>query len=66
MADSDVLIELGEELQGELIGETADLWFHSMVLLAHRGLGPAEVLQELERRRGTSGHDEKRSRAEQG
>lgn len=71
-----ILKKLGEEAtetvvagacgsDDELIGETADLWFHSMVLLAHRGLGPADVLAELERRRGTSGHDEKRSRTEQ-
>ncbi len=46
----------------ELVGETADLWFHSLVLLAHRGLGPEDVLAELARRRGVSGHDEKRSR----
>ncbi len=35
----------------ELIHETADLWFHTLVLLAHMGLGPREVLAELERRR---------------
>ena len=48
----------------ELVAETADLWFHSMVLLAHRGLGPADVLAELSRRRGTSGLDEKRQRTQ--
>ena len=36
----------------------ADLWFHSMVALAHFGLGPAEVLAELERREGLSGLEE--------
>lgn len=46
----------------ELVAETADLWFHTMVLLAHRGLGPADVLAELERRRGLSGLEEKRQR----
>ncbi|MEM7377708.1 MAG: phosphoribosyl-ATP diphosphatase [Pseudomonadota bacterium] len=46
----------------ELVAETADLWFHSLVLLAHRGLGPADVLAELERRRGVSGLEEKRQR----
>ena len=46
----------------KLIYETADLWFHSLVLLAHRGLGPDDVLQELGRRFGVSGHDEKASR----
>ena len=47
---------------GKLIYETADLWFHSMVLLAHKGLGPDDVIQELGRRFGVSGHDEKASR----
>ena len=42
-----------------LVYEVADLWFHSMVALAHYGLTPAEVLAELERREGTSGIEEK-------
>lgn len=46
----------------QLIYETADLWFHTMVLLAHRGLGPQQVLDELARRAGVSGHEEKRQR----
>lgn len=45
-----------------LVHEVADLWFHTLVLLAQRGLGPAEVLAELERRSGVSGHDEKAAR----
>ena len=45
-----------------LIRETADLWFHSMVLLAWHGLKPADVLAELERREGTSGIAEKAAR----
>ena len=45
-----------------LIRETADLWFHCMVLLAWHGAQPADVIKELERREGTSGIDEKRSR----
>ena len=44
---------------GQLVYETADLWFHSLVLLAHQGLGPKDVLQELERRFGLSGIEEK-------
>ena len=43
-----------------IVAETADLWFHCLVMLAHHGLGP--VLAELERRFGTSGLDEKASR----
>ncbi len=46
----------------ELIKETADLWFHTLVLLAHKGLGPEQVLEELQRRFGLSGIDEKASR----
>jgi phosphoribosyl-ATP pyrophosphohydrolase len=45
-----------------LVRETADLWFHSMVLLAWHGLAPEDVLAELERREGRSGIDEKESR----
>jgi phosphoribosyl-ATP pyrophosphohydrolase len=45
-----------------LIRETADLWFHCMVLLAWHGARPEDVLAELARREGTSGIDEKSSR----
>ena len=45
-----------------LIRETADLWFHCMVLLAWHGAHPDEVLAELARREGTSGIEEKKSR----
>lgn len=45
-----------------IVYEVADLWFHSMVLLAHQGLGPQAVLQELERRFGLSGLEEKAGR----
>ncbi|MDW8335821.1 MAG: phosphoribosyl-ATP diphosphatase [Tepidimonas sp.] len=41
-----------------LVGEVADLWFHSLIALAHFGLGPAEVLAELVRREGLSGLEE--------
>jgi len=46
----------------QIIYETADLWFHSMVMLAQKGLSPDDVLNELARRFGISGHDEKASR----
>jgi phosphoribosyl-ATP pyrophosphohydrolase len=45
-----------------LVRETADLWFHCMVLLARHGLGPGDVLAELQRREGISGLDEKAAR----
>ncbi|MNW04124.1 Phosphoribosyl-ATP pyrophosphatase [compost metagenome] len=43
----------------KLVYEVADLWFHSMIALAHYGLSPADVVNELERREGTSGIEEK-------
>jgi phosphoribosyl-ATP pyrophosphohydrolase len=46
----------------DLIHETADLWFHTLVLLAQKGLHPSQVLEELQRRFGTSGIAEKASR----
>jgi phosphoribosyl-ATP pyrophosphohydrolase len=46
----------------ELIGETADLWFHSLVMLSHLGENADSVLAELGRRFNVSGHDEKASR----
>jgi phosphoribosyl-ATP pyrophosphohydrolase len=46
----------------QIIYETADLWFHCMVLLASQGLGPEDVLNELQRRFGLSGLDEKAQR----
>jgi phosphoribosyl-ATP pyrophosphohydrolase len=42
-----------------IISETADLWFHCLIMLAHYGLRPAQVLDELARRAGTSGLEEK-------
>ena len=45
-----------------LVHEVADLWYHTLVLLAQRGLGPDDVLAELARRTGTSGHEEKAAR----
>jgi len=46
----------------KIVYETADLWFHTLVLLAHEGLGPDAVLKELQRRFGLSGLQEKASR----
>ena len=60
------LKKVGEE-DGDryhLIYETADLWFHSMVVLSQAGIRPEEVLQELARREGTSGLVEKANRKE--
>lgn len=49
--------------KAKLVYEVADLWFHSLVALAHYGLHPDDVLAELERREGTSGIAEKAARA---
>ena len=46
----------------QIVYETADLWFHTMVMLADQGLGPDDVLQELQRRFGLSGLEEKAQR----
>lgn len=69
-----ILKKLGEEAtetviagkggkREEIIYETADLWFHSMVLLAHNNIDPQQVLDELDRRFGLSGIEEKASRS---
>ncbi|OUR65697.1 phosphoribosyl-ATP diphosphatase [Methylophaga sp. 42_25_T18] len=69
-----ILKKLGEEAtetviagkggdRDEIIYETADLWFHSLVLLAHNDINPQAVLDELDRRFGLSGIEEKASRS---
>jgi len=45
--------------RARIVGEAADLWFHSMIALAHFDLGPADVVAELQRRMGVSGLEEK-------
>jgi len=50
----------GERLH--LVREVTDLWFHCMIVLARHGLGPADVLAEMQRREGISGIDEKAAR----
>jgi phosphoribosyl-ATP pyrophosphohydrolase len=73
-ADEDALLKkIGEEATEtvlaakggdrlHLVRETADLWFHCMILLSRHGLGPADVLAELQRREGIPGLDEKAAR----
>lgn len=48
----------------QIIYETADLWFHCLVMLSQAGLKPQDVLDELARREGLSGLDEKAARKE--
>jgi len=45
-----------------LVREITDLWFHCMIVLARHGLGPKDVLAEMQRREGISGIDEKAAR----
>ena len=46
----------------QVVYETADLWFHCMILLAYHDVSPDDVFKELERREGVSGITEKKSR----
>lgn len=59
---TEVLLAAKSGDKANLIYETADLWFHCMVLLAQHGLNAEDVLQELARREGVSGIAEKLSR----
>lgn len=52
-------LQHGQGTPQALVGEMADLWFHSMIALAHFGLSPADVVAELARREGLSGLEEK-------
>jgi phosphoribosyl-ATP pyrophosphohydrolase len=58
----ETIIAVKSGVKQDIVSETADLWFHTLVMLAEQNLGPADVLTELERRFGTSGHAEKASR----
>jgi phosphoribosyl-ATP pyrophosphohydrolase len=71
--DDAILKKIGEEATETVMAgkdgdkmrvcaEVADLWFHCLVLLARHGLGPDDVLAELARREGVSGHAEKAAR----
>jgi phosphoribosyl-ATP pyrophosphohydrolase len=51
--------------RARIIHETADLWFHTLIMLAQTGLNPDDILSELERRFGVSGLDEKAARPRQ-
>lgn len=59
---TEVILASKEGDKQHIVYETADLWFHSMVMLAHHGLSAQDVLDELARREGLSGIAEKNSR----
>jgi phosphoribosyl-ATP pyrophosphohydrolase len=61
---AETIIAAKDGNQQQIIYETADLWFHCMVLLADQGLGPEDVLNELQRRFGLSGLEEKAQRSQ--
>lgn len=72
--DDAILKKIGEEAfetvmackdgdAAKIVYEVADLWFHTLVLLAHKGLQPQQVLDELARREGLSGLAEKAQRS---
>jgi len=65
--ESGELVEAAlEKGRGEITHELADLWFHTMVLLAERGVELDDVFAEFRRRFGVSGHEEKAARGEKG
>jgi len=59
---TEVVLAGQSEGDDALVCEVADLWFHTLILLAYRGLGPEDVLAELARRGGISGIEEKSGR----
>ena len=59
---TEVILASKEGDKTHIVYETADLWFHCMVMLAHHGLGAQDVLDELARREGLSGIVEKNNR----
>jgi phosphoribosyl-ATP pyrophosphohydrolase len=59
---TETVLAAKNEDDAQLVYETADLWFHTLVMLAARGLGPEDVMAELESRFGLSGHAEKAAR----
>jgi phosphoribosyl-ATP pyrophosphohydrolase len=61
---AETIMAAKDGVREKVIYETADLWFHSLVLLAQQGIHPDEILNELARREGLSGIVEKASRSE--
>ena len=59
---TETIVAAKEDDDSRLVYETADLWFHTLVMLSARGLGPENVLSELERRFDLSGLEEKAAR----
>jgi len=62
LASRDYQAKREQDTKSALIGEAADLWFHTLVLLSHLDLSQCDIMQELEQRFGRSGLEEKASR----
>jgi phosphoribosyl-ATP pyrophosphohydrolase len=62
---AETIMAAKDGVREKIIYETADLWFHSLVLLAREGIHPDEILNELARREGLSGIAEKASRGKE-
>jgi len=62
---AETIMAAKDGVREKVIYETADLWFHSLVLLAQQGIHPDEILNELSRREGLSGIVEKASRGKE-
>ena len=60
----EAILAAEQDDQQALVSEVADLWFHTIVVLAYKGASVNDVMQELERRFGVSGIEEKASRAQ--
>ncbi|GMQ92248.1 MAG: phosphoribosyl-ATP diphosphatase [Gammaproteobacteria bacterium] len=60
---TEVVLAAKSKDRDQVVYETADLWFHTLVLLAYMELSPQQVLTELDRRFGTSGIEEKAGRS---
>ena len=58
----ELIIALEKESDERIISEAADLWFHSLVALSMKNLSSDDILEELQKRLGVSGHDEKNNR----
>ena len=59
---AETIMAAKDGVREKIVYETADLWFHTLVLLAQQGIHPDEILAELARREGMSGIEEKNSR----
>jgi len=62
---AETIMAAKDGVREKVIYETADLWFHSLVLLAQQGIHPDEILNELARREGLSGITEKANRGKE-